>query len=143
MGREKKKVSKKGGQSDLRLIKRYAEFRTKEDLEELPRYIRGIYVLFKSRKIGRKNYFDVVYIGMASRKVKGRLRKHVKNKGKHWTHFSVFEVWKNIRDEEIRELEGILRHIYWKDSNANKLNLAKSFKKLKRLRNNKIDKWKI
>jgi hypothetical protein len=66
----------------------------------------------------------------------GRLRAHAKNtiKSRQWTHFSAFEVWDNIREEEVRELEGILRHIFRKDSHANKLGIQKSFKKLTRVR---------
>ena len=62
--------------------------------------------------------------------INGRLRKHLKNKPDQWTHFSAFEVWDNIREDEVRELEGILRHIYRKDTRANSLNKQRSFKKL-------------
>ena len=69
-------------------------------------YTRGIYVLFKYKK--KKNMYDVVYIGMAGGPyagIKSRLLKHLKNKGELWSHFSVFQVWDNIREEEVRELE--------------------------------------
>ena len=36
-----------------------------------------------------------------------------------------------IREEEIRELEGLFRQIYRRDGRANSLNKAKSFKELK------------
>ena len=78
---------------------------------------------------------DVVYVGMAGGEVKsgigGRLRSHKRKKGKAWTHFSAFEVWDNIREDEVRELEGIFRHIYRKDSRAGKLNKQKAFNKLR------------
>ncbi|GAF97179.1 unnamed protein product, partial [marine sediment metagenome] len=32
-----------------------------------------------------------------------------------WTHFSIFEVWENITENEIKELEGLFRQIYRKD----------------------------
>ena len=66
----------------------------------------------------------------------GRLRAHARNplKSRQWTHFSAFEVWDNIREEEVRKLEGILRHIFRKDSHANKLGIQKSFKKLTKIR---------
>ena len=63
-----------------------------------------------------KTYYDVVYVGMATQGIRGRLESHVKRKGDLWTHFSAFEVWDNIRDEEIVELEGLFRHLYRKDS---------------------------
>lgn len=122
--------------SELRLIKNCIEFRPKKELHNLKRLIRGIYVLYKKRK--GKEVYDVVYIGMAGGEKKagigGRLRAHKRNKPKEWTHFSAFEVWDNIREEEIRELEGILRHIFRKDSHAIKLGVQKSFKKLTKIR---------
>jgi hypothetical protein len=98
--------------------------------------MRGVYVLYKERQ--KKKIYDVVYIGMAGGEKKagigGRLRSHKKNRPNEWTHFSVFEVWDNIREEEVRELEGILRHIFRKDSHANKLGIQKSFRKLSKIR---------
>ncbi len=82
--------------------------------------------------------YDVVYVGMAGGEVKsgigGRLRSHVRRKGKYWTHFSVYEVWDNIRESEVRELEGILRHLFRKDTRANTLAVQKGFIKLHRIR---------
>jgi hypothetical protein len=72
----------------------------------------------------------VVYIGLADVSVRRRLRAHKRRKGSEWTHFSVFEVWDNIRQDEIAELEGLLRHIYRFDFHANRLNLAKGYNKL-------------
>jgi hypothetical protein len=46
----------------------------------------------------------------------------------------VYEVWDNIRKDEIVELEGLFRHIYRFDSHANKLNIAKSYQRLRRVR---------
>ena len=127
--------------SELRLIKHCVEFRDKSYIRKMPLRTRGIYVLYKKKSNKKKpkgEAFDVVYIGMAGGEKKagigGRLRAHVKKKPKEWTHFSAFEVWDNIREEEVRELEGILRHIFRKDSHANKLGIQKSFKKLTRVR---------
>jgi hypothetical protein len=122
--------------SELRLIKRCSEFRPKEDIKAIHPWTRGIYVLFKHRP--QLDKYDVVYIGMAAgmktASIRGRLRVHRRKKGKLWTHFSAFEVWDNIREDEIQELEGLFRHIYRKDARANKLNRQKGFKKLSNVR---------
>ncbi len=65
--------------------------------------------------------------------IRRRLNRHKVKKAGLWTHFSVFEVWDNITEAEVTELEGLFRQIYSKDSRANRLNVQKSFKKLKRL----------
>ena len=83
---------------------------------------------------------------MAGRSANGgivrRLKKHALQKPGLWTHFSVFEVWDNVREEEIRELEGILRRIYGSDIQANTLTKQKSFKKLTAVRNDDPGLWK-
>ena len=94
--------------------------------------MRGIYVLYCTRasdnpKIPHRN---VVYVGMSAKGVKGRLRAHRKQKGELWDMCSVFAVWPNIREEEIRELEGILRHIYRFDPSAQQLNTQGRYQKL-------------
>lgn len=66
---------------------------------------------------------------------------HKKYKAGLWTHCSVFEVWDNIRDEEIIELEGLFRHIYRYDTKANSLNVQRGFKKLRKVRNASIEEW--
>ena len=137
----KRSKIKKGQQSALRLIKRCAEFIPQDKIYELPRYARGIYVLFKQNPKMKKK-FDVVYVGMATRRMLDRLKSHKRHKRNLWTHFSVFDVWDNIRDDEISELEGILRHIYRRDSKANAVNKQKSFKKIKAVRNDNLRQWK-
>lgn len=133
-------------QSPLRLVYRCAEYCQQEEVFDLPNELRGIYVLYKRRR-SRAGvvYFDVVYVGMAwaGRKgnIRGRLKDHRRKKRKLWSHFSVFEVWDNIRDDEIRELEGLFRHIYKRDSKANRLNLARGFKALQRVRSNALTEW--
>lgn len=130
--------------AELRLIKRCAEYRLKEDSKFIPRNTRGIYALFHYRP--RLKNFDLVYIGMArglKSGIKSRIIKHKtsKKKSQLWTHFSVFEVWDNITDKEIEELEGLFRHLYKRDSKANKLNSQKRYHKLFRVRNDKFDEW--
>ena len=130
--------------SELRLIKRCVEFCEKEDITNIPGHTRGIYALFKYRP--RMDKYDVVYIGMAAgtktASIRGRLRIHRRKKGKLWTHFSAFEVWDNVGEEEVKELEGLFRHIYRKDTRANKLNRQRAFKKLSKVRcDTKEENW--
>lgn len=133
-------------QSELRLVKRSVEFVSKERYREFPRKRRGIYVLYTHRRRQGADKYDVVYVGMAGTGrlggIRSRLRSHFKNKGDLWTHFSVFEVWDNIREEEIRELEGLFRHIYRRDSKANRLNVQRGFKKLRKVRDNDLTRWR-
>src|SRR5437588_5559548 len=122
----------------LRLIRRCFEFAPQADYVEVPPGTRGMYVLYKGhRSRGQtekgKQRFDVVHIGLAAGGAAGirrRLRSHVRQKGREWTHFSVYEVWDNIRQDEIAELEGLFRHIYRFDSHANRLNVAKAYQQL-------------
>lgn len=99
-------------ESELRLVKRSAEFISKDDLKHLPKRLRGIHVLYKQRRDGPRETYDVQYVGMATAGrrggLRGRLMSHARSKrrGRLWTHFSAFEVRDNIRDEEVAELEG-------------------------------------
>jgi len=130
-------------QSELRLIKHALEYLPQSDVEITPRGIRGIYVLYKRRGRARANshHYDFVYIGMAANNIRGRLRSHVQQKGELWTHFSMFEVWDNISDQEIAELEGLFRHLYKFDSRANSLNSQKGYAKLIRVRKQTEEEW--
>jgi hypothetical protein len=134
-------------QSELRLVRRSAEFIPKEEYRSFPRQRRGIYVLYRRRRGRASDKYDVVYVGMAGTGklggIRSRLRSHFMNKGDLWTHFSVYEVWDNIREEEIRELEGLFRHIYRRDTKANRLNVQRGFKKLRRVRENDLRRWKV
>ena len=91
-------------QSLLRLIRKCAEYLPQNRFTELPRGLRGIYVLYQKRSSRRRKaaHYDVVYIGMAwaGRRggIRSRLRSHRRTKGRLWSHFSVFDVWDNIRD---------------------------------------------
>ena len=130
-------------QSPLRLIKRSAEYLPVENVVNMPRGIRGIYVLYKH--IPRSNKYDVAYVGMTTAGegggIRRRLKSHIKGKSGLWTHCSIFEVWDNIRDDEIIELEGLFRHIYHHDSKANNLNVQRKFRKLARVKQNDIENW--
>jgi len=117
--------------SELRLIKRWQQFVPQSEIKQIPGKLRGIYVLYKYAR--RTKSYNVVYVGMAVGGIKGRLNSHKRKKAGLWTHCSVFEVWDNITEAEVRELEGLFRQIYSKDSSANKLNRQRSFKKLKRV----------
>jgi hypothetical protein len=137
-------------ESPLRLIERSAEFIPKHRISEVPQRLRGIYVLYNEARTpgrGHKRRADVLYVGMTTAGRQGgvqrRLRAHKesKRKGPLWTHFSVFKVWDNIRDEEIAELEGLFRHIYRRDSKANRLNIQRGFKRAYAVRNDKLTTW--
>jgi hypothetical protein len=125
--------------SPLRLIKGSVEFIHKDAVNELPRGLRGIYVLYRQVSGGVHPKYVLLYVGMAAagrgRGLRGRLASHAKSKrkGKLWTHFSAFEVWGNIRNEEVAELEGLIRHIYRRDPAANRLNIQRGFKKARKL----------
>ncbi len=131
-------------QSLLRLFRRSIEFLPQERAREVPRNVRGIYVLYKRRdnRDRPRERYDVVYVGMAKAGrrggVRGRLGVHQRRKGQLWTHFSVFQVWDNIHEDDVVELEGLLRHIYRRDSRANRLNIQRGFKKLVKLRENDL-----
>jgi hypothetical protein len=59
-----------------------------------------------------------------------------------WTHFSAFEVHDNIYEAEIRELEGLLRQIYSKDTRANSLNIQHTYKKLRSAHEDDLTRWR-
>lgn len=128
-------------ESVLRLIKRSAEFRSIDEVRNVPKRRRGLYVLYKHRRKEGVDHFDVVYVGMARTGMYARLVSHTKSKTREWTHFSVFEVWDNVRDEEIVELEGLFRHLYRRDSKANSLNKQKKFHKAFKIRENDFSQW--
>lgn len=127
-------------ESPLRLIKRFTEFQTPERIKLIPKGCRGLYVLYRHNTACEKHRYDVVYVGMATGGIRGRLQKHRQKKAGLWTHFSAYEVWQNIRDEEIIELEGLFRHLYRLDSRANELNIQKTFKKAKQAMED-LEKW--
>ena len=132
--------------SEMRLIKNALEYQEQSEILRVPTKTRGIYVLYKrrGRKSAKSHNYDVVYVGMArglKAGMQGRLRSHQRRKGPLWTHFSAFEVWDNIREEEIEELEGLFRHIYQYDARANSLNAQKGYRRLKRVAKQSAKKW--
>ena len=66
--------------------------------------------------------------------IRRRLASHAKHKAKDWSHFSFFEVWPNVSEDEISELEGLFREIFRKDTHANHLALQKKCEKLRKVK---------
>ena len=127
-------------QSSLRLIKRVVFDRPADDdeIKKIPRGLRGIYALYRREK---PRVYKTVYVGMSAtkRENRGGIRSRIwryKKSGKDFTHFSAFEVWDNISDDEIAELEGLIRQIYKLDTAANELNEQRGFRRLKRAEKN-------
>ena len=120
----------------LRLIQRYVEYVPLADVLRVPRNLRGIYVLYQQEKPRGKqksDHYNVVYVGMARQGgIRRRLRSHRKRKRAKWTHFSIFEVWPNISDGEIAELEGLFRHLFRYDAVASSLNRQRGYKALRK-----------
>ena len=116
--------------SEMRLIESALEYRDKEELNEIPLGMRGIYCLYKKRA---SNY-NLVYVGMSNRSIRGRLRQHREHKGGLWSHFSYFQVFDNIPNYEVTELEGLFRHLYQFNSKANTLNKQLAHRPLGRVR---------
>jgi hypothetical protein len=86
---------------------------------------------------------EVIYVGMTTSGVYSRLKEHYSSakKSRKWTHFSIFQVWDNILDDEVVDLEGILRHMYRFNKRA-KLQGAKSYNKLTNVTHKTFDAWK-
>jgi len=127
----------------MRLIKNSMEFIPQSEVIRVPLNTRGIYVLYRQTRHGPG--YEVVYIGMARGAragIRGRLNSHKKHKGKQWTHFSAFEVWDNIAEQEVQELEGIFRHVYRMDPQANRLNKQRALRPLNQVRGASAAKWR-
>jgi len=120
----------------LRLVRSCAQWIPKAQIDLVPKGFRGIYALLRHRpRIGK---YDVVYVGMADgyAGIRARLKAHANSKRKRdlWSHFSAFEVWPNITEAEISELEGLFREIYRKDKRANALNRQRRCRQLQNVR---------
>jgi hypothetical protein len=131
----------------LRLIRRWAEKLELTEINHIPKGTRGIYALLKKRvKKAERAKYDVVYIGMsvAGAGIQARLRAHAANPTKRglWSHFSIYSVWPNITDEEVKELEGLFRSIYRRDSMANRLAVQKRYAPLSQVRDKSVVGWK-
>jgi hypothetical protein len=120
------------------LIQYCIEREAKDNIEQIPAGIRlrGIYALFNKKQ----QDFNVAYIGISTSNMRGRLMSHRRSKKKEWTHYSIYKVWPNITDGEIKELEGLFLHIYCKDSRAQAFNKQKSKKPLRRVRIKNLEK---
>jgi hypothetical protein len=121
--------------SETYLFKNCVEYVPSAEIREhVPSNVRGVYVLYNSPDGEEMN---VVYIGMSRGEKYGvgrRLESHVKTKRGHWTHFSVYEVWDNITKSQVEGLEGLFRHAYARDKNANNLAVQKTSALLTRIR---------
>jgi hypothetical protein len=127
--------------SELKLIKRCSEYLESIEYKKVQHNTRGIYVLYKKQKPDK---YNVVYIGMArglKAGIRSRFKSHLKKKALDWSHFSLYEVWDNITADEVKELEGLFRHIYRKDSKANKLNIQRGFNKIRKVRKRSLKDW--
>jgi len=103
-----------------------------DEISSLPRKIRGLYALYEKDSRG---YFNLRYVGMTDGGAKGRLTRHSIAKSGKWSHCSVYEVWDNITQEQIQELEALFRHMLRLDATAAGLNIQKGsaiFRKLKK-----------
>lgn len=120
--------------SHMHLIKSALEYRHITELDVVPKQLRGIYALYQKRG---KSY-DLVYIGMSGKGANGKIRKrlfsHKRKRVGDWTHFSYYEVWDNITDTGIQELEGLFRQLYRYDDRSNALNIQQSHKPLVKVR---------
>ena len=134
--------------SKLRFIKRCAEYLTRDSIRYIPKNTRGIYTLsLKSKNLDK---YEIVYVGMSRGKsagIRSRITKHAASKRKNidpkkaWTHFSIYEVWDNISEQEIQEIEGLLKHLYRKSALSNPLNQQRRFTKLAKTKNDAISNW--
>lgn len=127
--------------ASLSLIKRFAEFLPKDRAGDVPAGRKGLYVLYDQPD--GTNHYDVVYVGRATKGIKGRLLAHKRKEGKgeRWTHFSAFEVCNDVTDEVIIELEGLIRHIFRKDSSAMRFNDQRGWKQINVVHNDKLKEW--
>ena len=114
-------------ESPLRLVKRCAEYQAIDQIAFVPAKRRGLYVLYRKRRIKGKETYAVVYVGLATTSIRRRLASHRRTKGNSWTHFSIFE--------------GLFRHFYKKDPRASRLNVQRGFKKIRWVRNNDLTDW--
>ena len=67
-------------------------------------------------------------------RIRNRLFRHKRKKDQEWSHFSYYEVWDNISDTEIQELEGLIRQLYRFDRRTNRLNIQQTHKPLVQVR---------
>lgn len=106
--------------AQLTLVKRSAEFIPAHATKYVPANFFGIYVLYVHRK--STNKYDVQYIGTANRRnkqdIKKALQEHILNNKPLWTHYSAYELWDKILDEDQYHVDELFKRIYKKDSKA-------------------------
>ena len=86
----------------------------KKEVDRIGHGIRGIYVLLEEKDVEGETKYNVIYIGLSTTGMRGgRLTGHAESKSKEWTHFSAYKVFDNITDEQIKELEGLFRTIFF------------------------------
>jgi hypothetical protein len=123
-------------ESELRLIKRSEKLLPVDKINSIPDGLRGFYVLYNYSR--NTDSYDVVYVGVSSSRsddghLRWKLKTHSKKKEGLWSHFSIYEVWGNIHGNELRELKGLFREMYKKDSSANKLIKQKGSERLEKI----------
>lgn len=115
-------------QGTRKLIRSTEEFLSVDELKKRPRpppaTMRGIYVLYHHRRRRGRDCYNVVYVGMGN--IRYRLGRHLKQKAKQFTHCSIFEVFEDVNSAELKELEGLFRHVYRFDSGPT-LAVARSY----------------
>jgi len=127
----------------LNLIESCKEFtpRSSDNINKIPWYTRGVYELLKEEDgPKRTKLYRVVYIGMGTGHagIRGRIHNHaIKWNRQKWSHFSYFEVWHNIPDIVIGEIESLFLYFFRKHKKRGgqtlKLNSRLESRKLKRL----------
>lgn len=122
----------------LRMVQWCAEFLPKTEIKHISYKARGIYALYKK---SARNKYDVLYIGIADKSIKNRLYDHLRSKRMRlWTHFSIYVIWPNISEDEIREFEGLLLQIFRKDSQVRLFNIIKRSGSLQKVRERNLKK---
>ncbi|MBK7012666.1 MAG: GIY-YIG nuclease family protein [Xanthomonadales bacterium] len=127
--------------SNCYLFENSLEFLPVSEIGQVPVKVRGIYVLYHARK--NSTAMDVVYVGMARGEqsgAKGRLIVHKRNKPNLWTHFPRARSGTTSRSRRSKSLR-LFRQIYRHDSNANKLNVQRTYKPLRAIRRKSSADW--
>jgi hypothetical protein len=128
---------------ESKFFRNIIELQPWDKVEDLPNHVHGIYALYKRNKAGTKT--RLVYVGMARGEksgIKGRLRWHIKNKAKEWSHFSAFEFVEAHR-ELIVELEALFLYLYAKDKNVNSLNVVRKSKIFRSVSRKSFADWRL
>lgn len=99
-------------QKQGRVIRRYRNDIPIEDFPKWQSLIRtkakgcGLYALYRNKHL--------MYVGLATKSIRSRISKHISNRKKPFTHFSVFLVTgsnTSARERRIRDLEALLLNL--------------------------------